>query len=129
MKSPTHPKGVTLIELTVVISMILTLLSGLFLGASYYRNSSSQAVCIAQITQIQKSIRSYQNLEALDYGSRIVETEVIGTDKAIGPLPQCPLGGSYTVLDSIPNPGIPFARCDSYGAAPQNHFPQDTNGY
>ncbi|MGJ8671671.1 type II secretion system protein [Rubritalea sp.] len=129
MNPPKHPKGVTLIELTVVISMVLTLLSGLFVGASYYRDSASQAACIAQISQIQKGIRSYQNLESLNYGDAIIEADVIGSNKAIGAIHECPLGGNYILLNVIPNPGTPFARCETYGSSPQEHFPANTSLY
>jgi prepilin-type N-terminal cleavage/methylation domain-containing protein len=128
MNSPTHPKGVTLIELTVVISVILTLLSTLFLGASYYRDSASQATCIAQITQMQKAIRSYQNLENLPYNHPITESDVVGADKALGEAPQCPLGGGYTFLNRIPNLGEQFATCTNYGGPPEEHFIVDTSG-
>jgi prepilin-type N-terminal cleavage/methylation domain-containing protein len=129
MYSPTHPRGVTLIELTVVISVILTLLTTLFYGASYYRDSASQATCVSQITQIQKSIRSYQNLESLSYGDPILEADIIGEDKALGPSPQCPLGGGYTFLDEIPAPGVAFATCTNYGGPPEDHVVVDTAGF
>ena len=37
------PQGVTLIELSVVIAVILTLLSVLFVGAKYYKDEADKA--------------------------------------------------------------------------------------
>lgn len=127
-----HPKGVTLIELTVVISTILALLSSLFVGASYYRDSANQAACITQITQMQKGIRSYQNLNTLSDGEDIsgIMTEIIGPDKAIPSNLNCPLDkAAYTLLPRIPLTGEQFATCTNFDSSvdsTQSHTPTST---
>jgi prepilin-type N-terminal cleavage/methylation domain-containing protein len=56
------PKGVTLIELSVVIAVILVLISVLFIGASYYRNSANNAACQVAQSSLQKAADSYMNV-------------------------------------------------------------------
>jgi len=56
------PAGVTLIELSVVIAVILVLISVLFIGASYYRTSANEAACAINRSSIQKAADSYMNI-------------------------------------------------------------------
>ncbi|MFC4995437.1 type II secretion system protein [Rubritalea tangerina] len=105
----------TLIELTVVISMIISLISALFVSAKYYREASDRSACIAQISQIQKAVRSYQNLNNLTTGDIIEEADFIGPDTPFEQALQCPSdGGEYTYLWEVPASGVPFAFCAEY---------------
>ena len=113
----THPKGVTLIELTVVITMILTLSSSLFFSASYYRDSSDKAACIVQLESMQKAVRSYQNFNSLSAGNPITKSDLVGPGKAIASEVFCPhSGGVYVFKDEIPAAGVAFATCSDYDA-------------
>lgn len=56
------PKGVTLIELSVVIAVILVLISVLFIGAKYYRDSAGNAACRIAQSSLQKTADSYMNI-------------------------------------------------------------------
>ncbi len=63
MSPHTHsrPRGVTIVELTVVISMIISLISALFVSAKYYKEASDRSTCITQISQYQRAVRAHQN--------------------------------------------------------------------
>jgi type II secretory pathway pseudopilin PulG len=52
----------TLLELTVVIGVLLSLTSILFLGARAWKNGADRAGCILNIRNVQTSVRSYQNM-------------------------------------------------------------------
>ena len=55
-------KGVTLIELTVVIAVILTLIGILFVGAQTYQRHANKSACIVIQNGINKAVRSATNL-------------------------------------------------------------------
>ncbi|GEM_PF-6762583 len=66
---PPLKSGVTLIELTVVIIVMLTLISVLFfLGAGYIK-SSNRTVCLTNQSKLQKAMRGYQSLNQLEEAS------------------------------------------------------------
>lgn len=116
-------KGVTLLELTVVISMILTLISTLFVSATYYRNGATRATCVAQITQIQKAVRSYQNLEDLQTGEAILISDFVGPGKAVQADTACPRDGTtYLFSGVVPPEGVAFAKCHNFGPGSGTDF-------
>ncbi|MFC5049934.1 type II secretion system protein [Rubritalea spongiae] len=89
------PKGVTLIELSVVIAVILVLISVLFVGASYYRTSASRAACIVSQSNIEKAVESYANISQANLLYADLDTS--GPMAGQG-LPTCPsTGGAYTI--------------------------------
>ncbi|MFT5881884.1 MAG: prepilin-type N-terminal cleavage/methylation domain-containing protein [Crocinitomicaceae bacterium] len=89
------PKGVTLIELSVVIAVILVLISVLFIGATYYRDSANNAACVINQSSIRKAAESYMNIEG------VVTVTTATLSGATGPmsagLPDCPTGGVYAL--------------------------------
>jgi len=58
-------KGVTLIELTVVILVLLTLISILFIGARAWQAGARRAQCILNQRNVQQAMRSMENLDEL----------------------------------------------------------------
>lgn len=94
------PKGVTLIELTVVIAIILVLISVLFVGANYYRTNANRAACIINLTNMHKAARTVQNIS--NQTDAAVNTAGLTgfTGAATLPipvLPTCPSGGTYAI--------------------------------
>jgi type II secretory pathway pseudopilin PulG len=63
-------RGVTLLELTVVILVLLSLLSILFIGARAWRRGSDRASCLMSMRNMQLAVRSYQNMYGYDFGSQ-----------------------------------------------------------
>jgi prepilin-type N-terminal cleavage/methylation domain-containing protein len=61
-------KGMTLLELTVVIGVLLALTSILFLGARAWKNGADRTACLLNIRNVQVSVRSYQNLYGYNPG-------------------------------------------------------------
>ena len=113
-----HPRGVTLIELTVVISMILSLISALFVSANYYKEAADKAACITLISQHQKAVRAHQNFKGLANGDSISASDFYGEGKAFEIEPSCPHGGGkYSILGEIPSAGVAFATCAEYDSS------------
>ncbi|WP_018970725.1 type II secretion system protein [Rubritalea marina] len=91
-------QGVTLIELTVVIAILLVLISVLFVGASYYKTNADQAACVVNQSSTQKAFRSYQNLSS-DTSPTLAEAVTAGAMTAI---PVCPsTQTAYTLTGEI----------------------------
>jgi len=144
MKTSTYTvknrKGVTLIELTVVIAIILLLISILFIGAKFYRDGADKSACVVNINGIQKAARSVQNLRNLAVADAIAPADFSGTaDDPLPVLPVCPTANTaYTLLGTLPALGTPVAECadsqfggpvSDLAAEPDTHAPSDTNGW
>lgn len=92
-------KGVTLIELSVVIAVILVLISVLFVGASYYRDSANKSACVINQSAIAKAAESYMNIESLQT-TTVAALSGSGAPFEVGGLPVCPEAGSYTFFEA-----------------------------
>ena len=66
--------GMTLIEITVVILVLLTLIAVLFIGANIYKKGADRAACILNIRNIHQAVRADQNLDNEESSDRIVGT-------------------------------------------------------
>ena len=113
-----HEAGLTLIEITVVIAVILGLIAVLFIGVQNYREATNKARCIMQISAVQKAVRSHQNLNDVATGGTLTQTDLVGTSKLIAVAPVCPSGGTYTWLGTVPAIGTAYLTCSSTGHAP-----------
>lgn len=114
----------TLLELTVVILVLLSLISILFIGARAWKRGSDRAGCIMQIRNVQQAVRSYTNLNGLNAGVTVsgLKTLLIGNGKFVERTPTCPGAGSYTYQnDAIPNVGTLYMTCSL--ATSESHVP------
>ena len=121
--------GMTLIELTVVILVLLSLISILFVGARAWKRGSDRAGCIMNQRNVQQGVRSLQNIEGYEpeetYAGTIV-SDVIGADKFVESTPECPdKDGGYTPAgDDFPAIGTIYYPCDLAGD-PDKHEPKN----
>lgn len=113
-----HEAGLTLIEITVVIAVLLGLIAVLFIGVQNYREATNKSRCIMQISAVQKAVRSHQNLNDVATGGTLTETDLVGTGKLIAVAPVCPSGGTYAWLGTVPAIGTAYLTCDTTGHAP-----------
>lgn len=96
-------RGVTLIELTVIMLVLLMLLGFLFPTANAWKKGANRSNCIISIRQVQMGVRSFSNMMGLDSGINVstlspplvLQNEIIGTDKFVETAPACPGLGSY----------------------------------
>jgi len=61
--------GVTLLELSVVIVVLLSFAALMIVGAQAWRRGSDRAACVINIRNVQTSVRSYQNLYGYNPGT------------------------------------------------------------
>ena len=144
MKS-SHPsrapglRGITLLELTVVLCVLMTLLGITFIASSVWRKGSERAECIMTLYNVQLAVRSYQNLSggeagghpAVAYGTydvarHLLEKGYIGNDlysAAIGEK-NCQGGGTYErpEADMFPKVGELYVECSLAGDG--KHIPE-----
>ena len=108
--------GFTLIEISLVIALILGLITVAFLGVGAYRKGSNKAKCKMQMAQIQKAVRSFQNMSDLRPLDPFPLT-VVMYDPTNGIVPYAPVcpepGGTYTPAQpsAFPGPGLPIINC------------------
>lgn len=135
----THARGLTLIELTVVILVLLSLIGIMFIGAQGWKNGTDRATCILKIRNIQVATRSYQNLYGFQeggyptasggtqniaahlYAKGYIEAEEYGNTQ--GSI-KCPSNGTYSTPfpDVFPALGELYMVCSLSDT--NNHVPQ-----
>ncbi len=67
--SETQKPGVTLLELTVVILVLLSLISILFVGARAWKKGADRSANLLNIRNTQQAMRGHQNLNQLEPGA------------------------------------------------------------
>jgi prepilin-type N-terminal cleavage/methylation domain-containing protein len=125
-RSMKRKSGMTLLELTVVILVLLSLISILFIGARAWKKGSDRAGCILNIRSVQQGVRSYANMSGLNPGDTVTawKAKVVGTGLFVEKEPVCPGAGTYTFAadTAIPAIGTLAATC-SLAADPGLHAP------
>ncbi len=86
--------GMTLLELTVVILVLLSLISILFIGARAWKKGSDRSASILTIRNSQQAVRSYANMNNKNTGDTLVSGEIFGLGKFVSTDPT-----------TIPHPG------------------------
>ena len=76
--------GMTLLELTVVILVLLSLVAILFVGARAWRIGSDRALNILNLRNVQQAVRAHANTRTLAIGGSLDVTEIIGAGKYLG---------------------------------------------
>lgn len=124
--------GMTLIELTVVILVLLSLVMILFLGAQAWKRGTDRASCLMQIRQVQVAVRSYSNLNEFRMGDDVspvdLKAVLVGNSDWVQQSPVCPGGGTYSYGGNIIPPlGRLYMDCSL--AASDDHEPEDFAGW
>ena len=122
----TKKSGMTLIELTVVILVLLSLISILFVGARAWKRGSDRAGCIMNIRNVQQGMRSFQNMNGHSAGETVPGAlrEIVGPGKFVESQPSCPGTGSYSYMDDeLPLSGALYMSCSL--SAQEKHIPTD----
>ena len=128
--------GMTLIELTVVILVLLSLISILFVGARAWKRGSDRSASIMMIRNVQQAVRSFQNINNLNPGDsgKVALTDIFGADKFIAKDPTAsshPAGGDHkyaiTAPTDIPALGTLYLTVTGTDAA--FYMPDDKTGW
>ena len=137
-------RGMTLIEMSVVITILLTLVSVLFIGAQSWKRGSDRAACIVTQRNIQVAVRSYQNLYGYspggrpyaDYGTQDIARHLFEKGYIESALYELAAGqktcygnGTYQRpgADVFPLPGALYAQCSLSVSA--NHAPTNSSDW
>jgi type II secretory pathway pseudopilin PulG len=131
-------RGVTLVELTVVIIVLLSLTTILYIGGREWKRLGDRSACIMNLRNFQVATRSYQNLygyhfggqPVLEYGTHDIARHLLEKgyvsqglyDQSKGTKP-CSGGGTYSTAapDIFPFPGELYMNCSLSGA--KKHAP------
>jgi type II secretory pathway pseudopilin PulG len=107
-----RPAGLTLIEISLVIALLLGLAAFLFIGLGAFRRGADKARCKAQLASVQKVIRAQANFYSLAEGAVFATMSAFGPGRAMENAPLCPAGGTYTWLGIIPSLGSAYGACN-----------------
>lgn len=118
--SPSRPfarrfkaSGMTLIEISLVIALLLGLISVVFLGLGSYRKGADQARCKMQLAAVQKAVRSHANFRNMNVGDPVVAgTDIFVVGSTMEVAPVCPAQGTYAWAGAVPAIGTPYGDCD-----------------
>ena len=109
--------GMTLIEISLVIALILGLIAVVFIGIGSYRAGSDKAKCKMQLAAVQKAVRSAANMQNIEIGPDMLETSVFGPGLLLDIEPTCPNPtGVYSWTGDVPATGTPYGNCSFVGA-------------
>jgi type II secretory pathway pseudopilin PulG len=121
-------RGMTLVEITLVIAVMLGLISVLLIGFDAYKAGANRANCIQNVVVVQKAVRSYSNLSEVAPGDIVSDFKdrLIGPGKMIEAVIPCPAGGHYTFNstnssgDTVPTIGDLYLNCSLGDHTPKN---------
>ena len=134
-------RGLSMLELTVVIAVLLTLISILFIGTRAWLRGSDRAGCVLTLRNVQVATRSYQNMYGYNFGGRpyaengtqdiaehlyskgYIEARLYRQSRGES---DCPAGGTYSCSspDIFPPEGQLYMSCslsEAEGHLPVNH--------
>ena len=127
--SKCHLRGMTLIEMSVAILVLLMFVGLLLVGAKAWKRGSDRAACLMNIRQVQQAVRGYANSNGLEVGDSLVPPDkphetVIGPGNFLERMPNCPAGGLYSFNGAVVPPvGELFMTCSQ--AETEGHEPDD----
>jgi len=120
--------GVTLVELTVMIAVLLLIIGVLFVGARAWKRGADRANCVINIRRVQVAMRSFANYNEHHEGEDIspvsLEGALIGSGSYLEKQPLCPGSGIYSFGgNTIPAMGRLYMTCSL--AATEHHQPDE----
>jgi type II secretory pathway pseudopilin PulG len=120
-------KGMTLVEMTAVIMVMLALVAIFFMASKAWRRSSDRSTCIINIHSVQKAVRGFSNMYGYNPGETVpsLQDHLFGRDGFLSKLPICPAGGTCVCgessgADVIPPVGELYLSC-SLGDSEKHH--------
>ncbi len=114
--------GMTLLELTVVILVLLSLISILFIGARAWKKGSDRAANILNIRNVQQAVRAHANVRALEIGDTLASTEIVGTGKYLNTVSPPNTDLDYDFGTEVPAIGTLYLEVD-YGSTGTDYTP------
>jgi prepilin-type N-terminal cleavage/methylation domain-containing protein len=121
--------GMTLLELTVVILVLLSLISILFVGARAWKKGSDRSANIMNIRNVQQAVRGHANMRGLNETDPLEKELIFGAAlDGIGGYMKEPAGPTteitYTFESEVPAIGDLYTIAD-YGTADAADYEPD----
>jgi len=116
-------RAFTLIEVTLVVGVLLGLIGVTWVGVGSYKEGANRALCVHQVANVQKAMRSYCHLQELQSGQPIpdLKKRLIEDSKFFASAPFCPSGGVSSCHEKeVPHVGTLFMRCSIAEHAPKS---------
>jgi Domain of unknown function (DUF4190) len=104
----------------VGLLLMIPFISVMFVGANAWKKGSDRAACILNTRNVQQAVRGHQNMKNLKVGDPIDWNFIFGPDGYL-PKPVCPLGGTYTFVETIPPAGTLVGSCSHADHVPADH--------
>lgn len=121
-------RGMTLLEMTLVLLVLFSLVSIVFVGATAWKRGAERSLCVVNIQAVQKGVRSFSNLYGYDPGASVpgLRSQIIGDGKFVENTPICRSPGTYSFgqsfgEDTIPPVGTLYMECSL--AVAKRHTP------
>jgi len=121
--------GMTLLELTVVILVLLSLISILFIGARAWKKGSDRAANILNIRNVQQAVRAHANVRGLAIGDALASGDIVGTGKYLNTVTPPNTDVTYGYGAAVPAMGTLYlvatyadaAATADYGPTPTSY--------
>ena len=94
--------GMTLLELTVVILVLLSLISILFIGARAWKKGSDRAANILNIRNVQQAVRAHANVRGMNIADTLASSEIVGSGKYLNSVTAPNTDISYAYGTAVP---------------------------
>ena len=117
--------GMTLLELTVVILVLLSLISILFIGARAWKKGSDRSSNIMNLRNTQQAMRGHQNMNELAVGAAFTQTMLVDYMK----FPATVATVTYTAGTVIPATGTLWLTASADGLAGATYGPASAAAY
>lgn len=101
--------GMTLLELTVVILVLLSLISILFVGARAWKKGSDRSANILNVRNVQQAVRGYENMNQLKLDDAVDPAKIFtvaGGEEGFLKEPTTPKGAAYDYTETVGEPGV-----------------------
>lgn len=125
-------KGMTLLELTVVILVLLSLISILFVGARAWKKGSDRSANIMNLRNCQQAVRGHANMRNLPEGTGdCTENDIFGPAKdgvngyLAKPTPPTAEITSYTGGEKVPLVGTLWLTAAYTGTGEADYAPDE----
>ena len=94
--------GMTLLELTVVILVLLSLITILFVGANAWKKGSDRAANLINIRNVQQAVRANANIKAMNIGDALASTDLVGSGKYLNSVNSPNTSITYAYGTTVP---------------------------
>ena len=109
-------QGITLLELTVVILVMLTLIGILFIGATAWKRGSDRSTNIMNLRNAQQAMRGHSNVRGIQIGELIPQNEIFGLNGYLTfPAPIASVTYEVPIQQALPY-GVLYLQASSDGA-------------